>query len=254
MGKDRNDEEKELIGCIYTTLSDASGEIWKRWNNKELRKKVEDYLQEMPSPFGIEPRAVLARHVTAMNFEYLRFIELAEMVKLKPVNLEYITDKYVFENLTKRFLCKLPIARKNKSSFYYRDIINFEESEKKKICDIDTLWGENIVNFHHDILRRNSKEIEVCDISEWYCKKGSRARSYMKYYMALFICHGVLFENYLTCLDNDESEFTKKIVIPAIKEVEEYFGVKPLIVPLVPINEETELYWWSFPVQLQCIN
>lgn len=32
------------IKDIYTPLSVAEKEVWRRWNDKELRKKVEDFL------------------------------------------------------------------------------------------------------------------------------------------------------------------------------------------------------------------
>ncbi len=37
-------KEKFDIKEIYTPLSVAKKEIWRRWNDKELRKKVEDFL------------------------------------------------------------------------------------------------------------------------------------------------------------------------------------------------------------------
>jgi len=37
-------EEEVDIKEIYTPLSVAKKEIWKRWNDKALRKKVEDFL------------------------------------------------------------------------------------------------------------------------------------------------------------------------------------------------------------------
>ena len=42
---ENNKTEKEFdIKDIYTPLSVAKKEIWRRWNDKELRKKVEDFL------------------------------------------------------------------------------------------------------------------------------------------------------------------------------------------------------------------
>lgn len=42
--KGKNKNEKFDIKEIYTPLSVAKKEIWRRWNDKELRKKVEDFL------------------------------------------------------------------------------------------------------------------------------------------------------------------------------------------------------------------
>ena len=46
MNEKKIDEKTEEfdIKDIYTPLSVAKKEIWRRWNDKELRKKVENFL------------------------------------------------------------------------------------------------------------------------------------------------------------------------------------------------------------------
>ncbi len=43
VGEEQKIEEEFDIKDIYTPLSVAKKEIWRRWNDKELRKKVEAY-------------------------------------------------------------------------------------------------------------------------------------------------------------------------------------------------------------------
>jgi hypothetical protein len=63
------------------------------------------------------------------------------------------------------------------------------------------------------------------------------------------LVHGILFENFM--LDDDEIEFTKKIVVPAFETIEKIFGVKPLIVALNPTEIEGSDFWNSYPYQIE---
>jgi hypothetical protein len=48
---------------MYTLLEEAKEEVWKRWNDAELRRQVQEYVGELPEGFGDEPRAFLVRHL-----------------------------------------------------------------------------------------------------------------------------------------------------------------------------------------------
>jgi hypothetical protein len=246
-------EEQFDVKEIYTPLSIAKKEIRKRWNDKELRKKVEDFLGEIPEIFKKEPSAVLARHVTAPNSEFFHFLELVRLTSLKPVNLEYLKDKYVSCNPAKLYLGKMCFFKKDENhgngTIDHEYLINFIESENKPLNEVTTLWGENLVDFYHRIIESSKIDIDTFDISKWYKEKGGRAKKYMKYYLALFICNGVLFENYL--IQKNEKQFTYNVVLPAFKEIKEQFGLKPLIVPIMPISEKDELYWWAYPESIK---
>lgn len=52
---------------LYTSLEEAKEEIWRRWNNPQLRKSVDDFVGNVPAVFGYEPRACLARFVASPN-------------------------------------------------------------------------------------------------------------------------------------------------------------------------------------------
>lgn len=239
---------------IYTPLSVAKKEIWRRWNDKELRKKVEDFLGgDVPKVFRKEPKAALARHVITPNLELSHFLELSNLINLKPIGLEYLKDTYLSCNPAKLFLGKICFFKKTQKNgegkINHVHIIDFLNSEKKSLDEIKTVWGENLVDFHHKMLKASKADIEKFDISGWYSKNGGRARSYMKYYLALFICNGILFENYLT--QKNEKKFTYDVVFPAFKEIEKVFGLKPLIIPIMPSSEKDEAYWWSYSDQFK---
>lgn len=74
---------------------------------------------------------------------------------------------------------------------------------------------------------------------------GKDSKKFYTYYLSLFICHGILFENF--SIRGDEEKLTSDVVIPAVKELERIFGVKPLIVPLLPIEDENDPYWSYYP-------
>lgn len=59
---------------IYTPLKEAKEGIWRRWNDKELRAKVEEFLGgDVPEFLRDEPKAYLARQLVTPNFSFFRF-------------------------------------------------------------------------------------------------------------------------------------------------------------------------------------
>jgi len=91
----------------------------------------------------------------------------------------------------------------------------------------------------------NSFKVDIFDNSQWLIKKGHKPADYYPYCLALFICHGILFENFSA--DEKEKHFTNEVILPAMNKVKEHFGVKPLIVQLVPQHEISDRYWWCYP-------
>ncbi len=249
-------EEDFDIKEIYTPLSVAKKEIWRRWNDKELKKKVEDFLGgDLPDFLGEEPKAVLVRYVITPDIEYSYFMELVKETGLEPIAYEYSDDKLVASNSDKYHLCKLFVyngeGKNGGSKIFTRRIIDFNKMEGKKINETTTLWGSNLVDFHHDLLEKcGGKKIKMSDFSGWFNKnKGKKGNDYYLKYFALFICHGILFENYL--INEEENGFTSEKVIPGFMKLANQFGVRPLIVPLAPREDETYLYWWCYPEKVK---
>lgn len=248
--------EKFDIKEIYTPLSVAKKEIWKRWNDKELRKKVEDFLGgDVPEVLQKKPRATLVRHVATPNIELSYFLDLAKEINLNPIYLEYSKDRFVAKNKNKYYICKFYIyngkGKKWGDKVHTVKIVDFNTSEGKKFINIKTLWGERFIDFHHRILNIFSPEIRTFDISNWLNKRGLKSDIFYTHYLSLFVCHGVLFENFLN--SGKEKEFTVKIVLPSLKRIENIFGIKPLIVPLDPIEDEANLYWYYYPQKIKMI-
>jgi hypothetical protein len=247
------DLRKELEK-IYTPLSVAKEEIWRRWNDKALRKKVEDFLGgDIPESLKISPKATLVRHIISPNHEFFHFLDLAKSADLDLALLEYKNDKFVAENTDKYHLCKLFFhngkGKKNGDKISTFKIINFNGAEGKKFSDLNTIWGENFVDFHHKTLDFFDKSLElekkIFDISDWLNKHGGSSEKFYTNFLALFICNGILFENYL--LNNEEANFTSNVVLHSIKKLQKLFGIKPLIVSVSPIKHDANLNWVCYP-------
>lgn len=255
---DLKESLRKEVQKIYTPLSVAKEEIWKRWGNKELRKNVSEFLGIKAERFFKEsPVACLGRNIVSPTMEFSYFLELAKEIDLEPLVIEHVKDKFVTENPDKYYLAKLYFYNKNgrkndrNIDADFINAIDFNKYQGEKICNINTMWGENLVDFQHRIshdLFPNywRKSIDISEILDLNHKGLSQC--YDKY-LALFIFGGVLFENFL--LSKNIKDFTHRVVVPAFAKLEKLFGIKPLIVPLSPIEDQDDLYWWCYPTLIK---
>ncbi len=239
------------VSEMYTTLPEAKEEIWRRWNDKDLRKKVEDYLGEIPEPFKKEPRAVLSRNIITPNLELIYFLDLVKNTNLSPLGLEGVSDKFCTKNYDKVSLGKLTFFRNKEFKNIENGktnvaIIDMMSSEGERFCDVKTFWGEGLVDFHHKLLKTYNVELDIFDDFNWfsYDKKKDSISEYYKKFFAFFICHGILFENFI--VKGNEKEFTNGVVIDSFNEIKEIFGVSPLIIPLLPMADDDHWYFRSY--------
>lgn len=240
------------IDEIYTPLEEAKKEIWKRWNDPELKKKIDEYFGgiNLPEELKGDPKAICTFHVATPNWAFFHFWEAAQEIELKPLVFEYLDDIFVTTNFDKASLAKMVFYHGRndrgemiKSSQHIIDLSG--KNEKKKIKEIQTLWGENFVEFHHRSLCTYYDDLEICDGSDWYHKLGKTPAEYYKYIFAFYIRNGILFENYL--LTSKEKKFTEEVLLPNFEYVWKKFGVKPLIVPITPQFEADQKHWWCYP-------
>ena len=246
---------------MYTPLEEAKEEIWKRWNNAELRRRVLEYVGELPDGYGAEPCAVLARYIATPNFEVYRFQEIAKKSGLMLVLDVFPQDKFCSNNSDKYHLGKMKFYLEkmehhgNETSNVR--LIPFHKVDGKPFSHLTTPWGDNFVSFHNQLFDGCFSEIQVVDNSVWIQKSGDTLSEHYCYFLASFICHGILFENFLG--EGGEGKFTREIVCPAIKKVTDHFGLKPLIVRLLPEESEADPYWCWYPGHLEvevqrCLN
>ena len=248
-------EEEELrkqVDEIYTSLSVAKEEIWRRWNDKELEKRVSAFIGEVPEVLQTEPKAVITRQLISPDYEFLTFLDLAKMTGLKSLCWEFLDDIFITTNKDKADLARMAFFQKINKNFQanisYKKVIDLTgKEEKKKFRDIKTLWGESFVDFHHGLLKSiTNRNFELFDASSWYSDNGNSSKKYYPHFLALFIRHGIMFENFLVG-DGSESIFTRDVVFPAFKKVTNKFGLKPLIVRIIPEECTNDFFWWCYP-------
>jgi hypothetical protein len=235
---------------FYANIKDVKKEIIRRNKDVNLLNKIEEYLNgDIPKPFKSCQRAVMFRNIISPDLEFLNFINMSKETGLNVLGLEYLDDKFCTRNQDKLCLVKLAFFEKRDKNqmaiINYKKIVDIKLSDNKKFSDIKTLGGENLIDFHHNLLKKNiSEEIELYDMSEWIKRNGSKAIEYYKKLLALFICNGVLFENFL--LEGEEDLFTKEVFLPAFILVSEFFGLKPLILPAIKPELINDKYWWCY--------
>lgn len=239
---------------LYSTEEEVKNELKKRWEDKELSKKLEEFLNnKIPEPFLSEPRAVLARQLATPDNEHAVFYEKAKRMSLKPIDFEFLDDIFITTNHGKACLGKMifyhGLDKNSKPIITNKHSIDLTGvNEKKSFKEITTLWGESFTEFHHRILSKNH-DTELYDGSWWYKENGEKAKNYYIYYIAMFTIKNVLFEN----IENNEREdkFFNEIFLPAVDFIKKEFGLKPLIMPIAPPDDIGNIYWWSYPENIK---
>lgn len=243
---------------LITPLHEAVEEIRRRNSDPELRRKVEEYLKgDIPEHFSSPPVLYLARHVATPNFETLRFLHLVEPLELKTVIGQDLKDKFVPKNQLKKALGKLSVSTGMSKvdgvfveQFENVRIIDFNKHSGEPFHTIETEWGEKLSDFHKRLFSELTKrEVAVVDDSDWIDRQHrGKLLAHYKKFLALFIVHGILFEDYAVD-DAEERKFVRRVLRPAFRHIERTFGHKPLIAQLTPTSVESAGYWISYPTQ-----
>jgi len=238
---------------VYTPLSEALALLEARKNDMELRKKVTALLKDdIPEMFKGEKKcAVQFRQIATPNVDGRNFLALAESANLQPVFFEYHEDKFSSNNNFKHSLGQLRLHHGMSKNGDFRmekvTVVDFNKHGGDKLKDVATLWAEPLIDFHRrlfDVHSIDTSNICFYEASNWFKRNGEKAMHYYSNFFLLFTCYGILFENFLT--NGEEGEFSKNIVLPAIERVMQETGVKPLIVPIPPMDMEEEDYWISY--------
>jgi hypothetical protein len=239
---------------IYTTLEEAGEEIRRRWQDKALRQQVDEYLGgDIPESFCNKPRAVLFRNIIITDTEFQRFHELSKNAGLEPLGLEFLGDRFCTRNADKLRLGRIDIFekmnRKNEPIIRCERIIDFKGNDNRRLTDVETIWGQKLVDLYHGLLQADDRRTEIFDMSDWIERNGRTAAKYYEKFFAFFICHGVLIENFIDT--GEESGFLNEVVYPAFSSVCRVFGVTPLVSRLFTEEEITRCDQWYFPAEMK---
>lgn len=245
--------EKEFdIKEIYTPLSVAKEEIWRRWNDPVLRKKVEDFLGgDIPEVFKDGPKTALFRYIATPNLEFKIFFDLAKLIDIEPIFVEFSNDKFCTVNHDKLYMGKMVFSKRNGNGNYItgkKIVIDLNKYDGKNIREIKTKWGEDFIDFHHRIFNKAYNGVKTFDAYEFKSNGESSYEVYLKFF-SLFVCNGIFFEIYYNN-NKKEKEFDRNVIIPAFNKIKEIFGVKPLIVPLIDHTDE-DVFLQYYPEHVQ---
>jgi hypothetical protein len=233
---------------IYVSLDEARTELARRWNDVELKKRVEAEREVFFSEPIDYPFAMFGKHVASPDNGTSFFFQCAKYINASPIIPEYLGDRFLSINEEKKGLGRLRLTMED-GSFATADIIDFHDNEQKEIRDVITPMGEKLVDFHHRLMEVSGFAINYFDNSKTLKQFGG-AQNYYYQYLLNSVCHGVIFETFEG--DDHENSFTEKIVRPAVKQIKEKFNLKPLIVRVFPPdqNDKEDFYWWSFPKKI----
>ena len=229
-----SDHREQDYKEIYTPLEQVGAEIRKRWNNIKLRRQVEDFLGGPPPGCVDAPRACLWRAVHTPNLEFFRFVESARTTGCLPYAFAGHYDRFCSTNPDKVGLLRLALitgtTKCDKPLFRHIRIADQVKYEGFPFHAIPTHWGESLIGFHYRLLRGAFPEVTPTDESSWLNARGSTAKEFYPAVFARFVCHGILFENYLN--NSRERVFCRDVVFPSFETVTTLFGVRPIVVPL----------------------
>lgn len=240
---------------MYSSLSVAKEEVWKRWEDKELAKKVADFMGPKPEVFSDKPKAIIFRNIATPNLEFCLAKEYAQMLGLELVVIEYTSDKFCTRNRDKLHLGKMMFFdKRDKSQAVAKEkVISIKDDDNKCFTELKTAWGEDFISFHHRIFKESGfEDVKFFDASVY---QQSGLNAYEIYLRVLSICAsgGILLENFLVKADKGEKRFTEEIIVPAFAEIEKKFGVRPLIVPILSADGEGSLCWQYYPESVKQI-
>ncbi len=242
----------ELAG-LYTPLPIALVELKRRRRDAKLVKKVRDYFAGFPplEELKLQPKAVMARALITANLELEHFLNTSKDLSLDPIFYEFRNDKFAHINPEKRALGHMVFYATNAQGERVitgsKRVVNFNTYQGKTLDKVQTLWGEDLVAFHHRLVTSHfpNHKLDIVDFSDWFRKarKFSTAYPYLRY-LGLFLVHGILFENFTN--RDDEQPFNEQVVIPAVNKLVEIFGVPPIIVPIEPLEIDDQPHWYSY--------
>jgi hypothetical protein len=211
----------------------------------ECKKKV-DYI--LNPNIKSKLNGILFRQINTPNYETRRFHQICEGYGIKPFFVQYKEDKFTSNNSLKRSYGKIPcVVGTDKNGQYiinYVNVIDFNQSNGKKISDIKTLQGENLVELHNKLLLDQIPSIHessLVEASRWFKNNGDCAGKYYLNLLLNFQTDTFLFDNF--SLNGEEEVFTRNVFLPTLIHIRNTYGIKPIIIALEPTEIENNLFW-----------
>jgi hypothetical protein len=188
---------------------------------------------------------ILFRAIVTANYETDRFLGLAAQLGIPPLFLEMTNVAFApAVNATTRRLAKPPVT--TASGYRAVRIIDFHRYDGAQLPDIRCHDGRPLVAVHHELLGRQYGPRILDHLVDGNPFIGSEGpRGYYERLFALVSVAGIQAESFL--FDGPEACFTHNIIMPAIEATKARFGVRPIIVPLLPPESESDPRWEYYP-------
>ncbi len=237
----------ELLGKeFYVGLAEAGAELASR---SYLRPAVEQWWKDrglsMPELLttSLKPQGFLCRQLATFRYEDATFVIMAEKAGLSPAWLPYEGDVFAdISPLKRSYIEPVYVAGVGRNGGMRKvgtRLVsgNVAELNGRPLMHVVTNQGTSLVDYHCGNLRTLYNRAQVADVTPILRKAGGTPRRYYPALLSLLVAHGVLFEDYHGGESGGKlSAFTTDVFEPAFQQVEQTFGVKPLIV---------RLPWWG---------
>lgn len=241
---------------IYTPLGEAVRLLEERQSTRIHPDLDRDGILDVPPIMRQKRAAILFRQVATPNHEMHLAMSLARQFGLNLIIWEYHADQFVSLNHCKRALGRMGffsgIGRNGGRRMDYLNIVDFPRVDGQPLGEVRTLWGQPLVDFHHQLLLEEFPQISqasLFDATSWLERHGGRARHYYKAFTMLLIRHAILLETFE--MSGAELQFTQEIFIPAMRDIISAFGVKPLVARIEEVDVEGDEYWLNYPGRLR---
>ena len=244
---------------VYTPLSEALKLLEERRKDPELMAKIEELVKgDIPEILKNKKCGVQFRQIATPNNDAKYFKKISESFELTPVFMEYHNDKFSSNNFFKRSLGQIHIEGPvNKNDEYIIEkfsIMDFNKHNGRVLKNAITHWGESLICFHRRLFNSSKLSDSICsfyDMSEWIKKHGPKPEEYYKDFLLLFVSYGILFDNFPT--QGEDGDFSRNIILPSIEKIINLVGIKPLIVPIGPMDMENDSYWILYNSDIKSI-
>lgn len=247
---------------LFVPQYKALQELKRRRQDLALKKLLDtnlDFVGQVFQNHFVRPRAVLFRQVATPSHEVLRFLRIARHMGLRPLIVEYHGDKFVSSgNAYKRALGKMPLYQQagtdGRDIVQYRTIVDFNAYVGKPFSEVRCIDGTKLVDFHHKLLQRATRlnmGSSCVDATDWFRSSGGSAHEYYERFLSYFIRDAILFEVVLPTAT--EHQFAQEVIIPAFLKAQARYGLRPLIVELIPKNKAGRIFWDAYPKKVQTL-
>jgi hypothetical protein len=238
---------------MYTSLAQALKELKLRQQDSTIAKRVRDFLGGfLPKGLPSKPPACLLRQLASCRYEDIAFARLAETAGLTPFWPTYLSDCYTTFNPDKVNYVRIRIKISDSHNWKFKVINDWDGLDKKKpeLGKVQTKYLDDsgqplLLTDIHLQMRKivfPHYALNSFDHSEWYKTQKLRSGHYYSSIFALFVCHGIMFEDYHNGPNASSlQKFVSRIVQPAFDLVEREIGLTPLMVNF-PWQEGYQLY------------